>query len=47
MLDDERQDNIIAALEHHDRVIQINIGGTLLETFFAVTRMLIKHPVRL
>ena len=37
-MDDEGQDNIIAALEHHDRVIYINIGGTRLETFFAVTR---------
>ena len=37
-LDDESQDNIIAALEHHDRVIQINIDGFRLETYFAVTR---------
>ena len=37
-LDDEGRDNIIAALDHHGRVIQINIGGAILETFFAVTR---------
>ena len=37
-LDDRGQDNIIAALEHHDRVIQIHIECYRLETYFAVTR---------
>ena len=35
---DEGQDNIIAALEHHDRVIQIHIQPFRLETYFAVTQ---------
>ena len=30
-------DNIIAALEHHDRIVQIDIQGFGLEKFFAVT----------
>ena len=36
-LDDEGQDNIIAALEHHDRVIRINLR-CFPATFSAVTR---------
>ena len=35
---DKSQDNIIAALKHHDRVIQIDIEGSRLEPYFAVTR---------
>ena len=37
-LDDEGQDNIIAALEHHDRVIQIHIAGLRLEKYSALTQ---------
>ena len=37
-LDDEGQDNIIAALEHHDRVIRIYIESFRLETYSALTQ---------
>ena len=36
--EDPRQDNIVAALEHHDRVIRIDPRHFPLETFTAVTR---------
>ncbi|KAH9977545.1 hypothetical protein BJV74DRAFT_953485 [Russula compacta] len=41
LLDDEGQDNIIAALEHHDRILEIGIRDQnrfALERFSAVTR---------
>ena len=38
MLDNEGQDNIIAALKHHDRIIRIYFHHYLLEPFSAVTR---------
>ena len=37
-LDDEGQDNIIAALEHHDRVTQIRIESSRLETYSALAQ---------
>ena len=37
-LDDRGQDNIIAALKHHDRVVKIHITGLRLRTYLAVTQ---------